>query len=458
MYCILHPDAALRSWRLVPWAYYRRGVRNARKLTAEEFALLCLCDGAHDLPDSPTLRGLFRKDLVQRCSRGKRALSDWQRMDCDNRYFPAVNWMITGRCNFNCLHCFNAADNRPLMSEWTLEEAEAFLDDARRCGVNAFTITGGEPMLHPNFFELLEGIYRRDMYVEELNTNGMYLTGEALDRMSSFGCRPLVKISLDGLGHHDWLRNRKGAEKMALEAMERCAARGFPVKAQTNLFRGNEASMLPTARRLDGLGVSEMRIIRTTESLRWRENAPGRSLSLEEYYGACLAFLEDYCREEHRMRVDLWQFTMADPGRKRYILRTAACGPGEYRDSLPVCRGNRGMAAVAANGNVYPCHQMSGWFEGHGWFLGNVKRQGLQPLLQRGPYLDAVCATVRDLAERNPQCAGCGYFTRCCGGCRAIALALTGEPFGADPAKCLFWKGGYLEKISAVMKGWELGN
>ena len=33
------------------------------------------------------------------------------------------------------------------MSEWFLKEAEKFLDEARECGVNAFTITGGEPML-----------------------------------------------------------------------------------------------------------------------------------------------------------------------------------------------------------------------------------------------------------------------------------------------------------------------
>ena len=58
------------------------------------------------------------------------------------------------------------------MSEWFLKEAEKFLDEARECGVNAFTITGGEPMLHSNFMDILTGIYERGMYVEEINTNG----------------------------------------------------------------------------------------------------------------------------------------------------------------------------------------------------------------------------------------------------------------------------------------------
>lgn len=54
------------------------------------------------------------------------------------------------------------------MSEWFLKEAEKFLDEARECGVNAFTITGGEPMLHRNFMDILTGIYERGMYVEEM--------------------------------------------------------------------------------------------------------------------------------------------------------------------------------------------------------------------------------------------------------------------------------------------------
>ena len=44
------------------------------------------------------------------------------------------------------------------MSEWFLKEAEKFLDEARECGVNAFTITGGEPMLDRNFMDILTGM------------------------------------------------------------------------------------------------------------------------------------------------------------------------------------------------------------------------------------------------------------------------------------------------------------
>ena len=47
---ILNPNIALRSWRLVPYAYYIKGERNAAGLKKEEFEFLSACDGKTDLP------------------------------------------------------------------------------------------------------------------------------------------------------------------------------------------------------------------------------------------------------------------------------------------------------------------------------------------------------------------------------------------------------------------------
>ena len=453
---ILNPNIALRSWRLVPYAYYIKGNRNAIGLKKEEFELLSLCDGKHDLERTPLLNRFVMTGMARPLADGKEAeLDPWQKRDCDNRYFPAMNWMITGKCNYNCLHCFNAADAAPLMSEFTLEEAEKLLDEAEKCGINAFTITGGEPMLHKHFFEILESIYRRGMFIEELNTNGYYIDQAALDRMKAIGCAPLIKISFDGVGHHDWLRNKKGAEKDALRAIRLCVENGFRVKAQTNVHRWNLDSMLPTLKLLDEIGIDETRIIRTTEVPRWNQNAQGATLELEEYFEAMLKLVAEYIKEDHKMRLDIWQLMTLFPENKSYRIRSVECGIGEYRDSIPVCRGNRGMIAVSANGNVFPCMQMSGYYEAKNDILGNVKKDGLQPLLQTGRYLSEVCTTVGTLAEKNPVCGNCPYFKHCVGGCRAIALTLTGDKLGVDLSKCLFYKKGYYEKTVSVMGDWK---
>lgn len=294
---ILNDKIALRSWWLVPYAYYMRNVKTAFGLKQEEFELLQQCDGKHDIEDSPLLQRLLEKQLCRRAEDGE-ILSEWQKhLDCNNRYMPSMNWMITGKCNYNCLHCFNAADNAPLMSEWTLDEAEKLLDEAQKCGINAFTITGGEPMLHKHFIEIVEGIHKRGMFVEELNTNGYFINQQILDKMKEIGCVPLMKISFDGIGHHDWLRNRKGAEKSALEAIKLCTKNGFPVKVQTNVHRNNVDSMLETAKLMDSLGVREMRIIRTTEAPRRVQNAGNATLGLTEYFDYSLC-----CNDLHSLQ------------------------------------------------------------------------------------------------------------------------------------------------------------
>ncbi len=454
MYYILNKSAALRSWVRSPYAYYIRGVRDAQRLTREEYEILCLCDAMHDIEDSKLIEDLKNKGFAIPCKKGEYSFLDWQNKKYENRYFPAMNWMITGKCNYNCLHCFNASDNSPLQSEWTLDEAAALLDQARDCGINAFTITGGEPMLHKNFFEILEAILSRDMFVYELNTNGYFITNEALARMKAMGCVPLMKISFDGIGWHDWLRNKKGAEGEALRAISLCIENGFKVKVQTNIHKGNINSISETLRMLDDMRVDETRLIRTSESPRWLNNSNGHTLTFKEYTDAMVALWADYADEEHKMNLTSWQVGTIFPKEKSFKLSAVECPSGTYREDSPVCKGNRGMIAVAANGNVYPCHQMSGYYEQQHDVLGNLKEESLKELLNNSKYMDEVCTTVGDLKAANEKCGKCRYFEYCCGGCRAIALAITNDKLASDPSKCFFFENGYYEKITNMLDGW----
>ena len=125
MYCILNSNIALRSWLKSPYAFYWRLNPFAIRLKKEEYELLKKCDGLTEIEDSELLDELIERELCEPCEKGARTLTEWQDKTYSNRYFPRMNWMITGKCNYNCRHCFNAADNAPLMSEWSLEEANA---------------------------------------------------------------------------------------------------------------------------------------------------------------------------------------------------------------------------------------------------------------------------------------------------------------------------------------------
>lgn len=170
---------------------------------------------------------------------------------------------------------------------------------------------------------------------------------------------------------------------------------------------------------------------------------------------AMLELWREYSKEEHEMRLTSWQIGTMMPKRKSFKLSPVECSAGQYREDAPVCKGNRGMIAVAANGNVFPCHQMSGYYEQHGDVLGNLKKGSLKELICGGRYMDEICATVGTLRKVNTRCGKCKYFEYCCGGCRAIALALSGDKMASDPSKCFFFGNGYYDKIVELLSGWE---
>ena len=458
MYYRLCEHIGLRSWKRAPYAYYVKKEAFAKRLSKDDYELLCLCDATHDLPESDQLQKLQEAGLIAPC-RELELPDAWSLpRRYDNRYFPKMNLMITGRCNYNCLHCFNAADNAPLMTEWGFEALCRIFDQARDCGIHAFTITGGEPMLHPHFEEILEEILRREMFVEELNTNGSFITEEILDHMKSLGCMPLMKISYDGIGFHDKMRGCKGAERSTISAIRLCVQKGFPVMVQMQVNKENLDILLPSLNMLEQEGVRSVRIIRTSESERWNRNCKDATLSFPEYYEKMLVLVESYCKEEHRMDVDIWQFLHLYPAERSFSLGPVRQNDGLYRGSAPVCKGNRGMVAVTAEGDVVPCLQMSGHFRAYGLRLGNLHNTALKDLLTESLYLDMVCATVDQLKEANAECASCVYFRYCCGGCRAIGRMLSEERsdvFGTDRSKCQFFQGGWDQKIVRTLRGWE---
>jgi len=458
VYCILNENIALRSWRLVPFACYYKGSSRASGLSEEEFHLLLKCDGKTEVEENGLSTGLLERGMISRCEKGEKTLSRWQTYrDCDNRYMPMMNLQITGRCNYNCMHCFNCRDNTPLQSEISLEKIGSLLDDCEKCGIGSFTITGGEPMLHPHFKEIMREIYKRGMFVFDLNTNGFFINRETLDFMRSVGASPLMKISFDGIGFHNWMRGVPEAEKRALDAISLCIEEKIPVKVQMNVNRMNRETVLPSLELLDEMGVGETRIIRTTDAPRWIENARGQSLTTEEYYDFTLDVIPKYASKPHKMAVTVWQVMNYNPVRREYALAPLAMKHKGYRQSLPVCTGARGMIAVGANGNVYPCMQQQGFFEQQGIVLGNVFTDGLQSVLRDSEYMKTVCYTVGDRVKDCKDCRECRYLKVCGGGCPALGIITNGNrPEGcllADRTKCVFFRDGYDRKFEKAMKG-----
>ena len=458
MFYRLKDDIALRKWRYVDRAYYRKGVDQALGVSKEEFETLLLCDGEHDLNDNSVLQNLIKRNLIEKCNKGD-SPTEWSKLhEYDNYYFPRMNLMITGKCNLNCLHCFNAKDNAPLNSELSYDDVINILDQAKDIGVHCFTLTGGEPLVHRRFLDIVKAIYERDMYVFELNTNGLLITQKMLDTFKDIGCDPLIKISFDGIGYHNWIRQHPKAEELTLKAIELCIKNGFRVKAQVQVNRKNVDVMMETAKLLDKMGVDEMRIIRTTEAPRWEKNSPQSSLTIEEYYEKMLDFARILQKSDIKMNIDIWQFLRIYPKQKRYYLVPISCSKEKFNIRIPMCKGNRGMIAVSSKGEVVPCLQMSGYFLEKGISLGNLFKTPLKELVKDSPYLDLAMAPLLKQLLESDKCGNCKYYKACTGGCPALGLLYSKDVnfYHEDITKCIFFENGWYEKVQETLTDYHL--
>lgn len=458
MYYRLKDDIALRKWRYVDRAIYRKGMENAFGASKEEFDLLLKCDADHDLEVTPLIKVLLKRGYIEECEKGNHP-SKWSKLhEYDNYYFPKMNLMITGKCNLNCLHCFNAKDNAPLNSELSYEQILNILDQAKEIGVHAFTLTGGEPLVHSRFLDIVRAIYERDMFIFELNTNGLLLNQKMLDVFKELGCNPLIKISFDGVGYHNWIRQHPKAEELTLKAIDLCIKNGFMVKAQVQVNRKNVDVMMDTAKLLDKMHVHEMRIIRTTEAPRWEKNSPDSSLGFEEYFERMTMFAKEYIRTDMHMIIDVWQLLRLYPSYKAYELVPIACSKEEFNIRIPMCKGNRGMIAVSSKGEVVPCLQMSGYFLENKISLGNLFKTPLKELVRESDYLNLAMAPLLKQILENDKCANCKYYKACTGGCPALGLlyAEGNDFYHEDITKCIFFENGWYDRITNELKDWRL--
>ncbi|HEU4457134.1 MAG TPA: radical SAM protein, partial [Longimicrobium sp.] len=68
---------------------------------------------------------------------------------------PVVVWNVGRRCNLHCVHCYSDSSNREYMGELSTDEGRALLDDLAGFGIPALLLSGGEPLLRPDIFELI---------------------------------------------------------------------------------------------------------------------------------------------------------------------------------------------------------------------------------------------------------------------------------------------------------------
>lgn len=138
--------------------------------------------------------------------------SSWPQQTLDN-----VNWQLTYACQLRCTHCYTESGRRA-SAKLPREQLLAIADRLAASGVKSVQLTGGEPLLVPELFDIAEKLRKSDIEVH-LYTNGIDINEANVDEVTRlFTC---VHLSMDGptAPVHDAIRGRSGSFDAAIAAL-----------------------------------------------------------------------------------------------------------------------------------------------------------------------------------------------------------------------------------------------
>ena len=454
---ILEKEYAFRGWKLLPFAVQYRQAPLTEFFTEECYKLIMDCDGVTDIEWSKLTdnqRSIYehwvKNHIIRRAKKGDELLPYQKYRYYNARYKQTIQWSITGRCNYKCKHCFMSAPHA-VQGEPTWDELMTMLDAFDRCGIRNLHITGGEPMVRADFWDLIDEINKRDFVIDTIYSNGLLVTDDFLDRLEDKGIMPNFQFSFDGVGFHDWMRGVDGAEKIVLDAINRCVKRGCFVSISMVLCKESVGCIRESVNLLASLGVSHVKIGSASPLGEWT-NEPEHFLSKEELFEAFLEYIPHYFEDGKPVSIGLEGFFSCDvPDGKPYALHEKNIDVKLF-PRAQMCGHVRREMYVSPQGNILPCMSMVGGpIEQQ---FPNMLKTPLEEILDKDSvYMDIVSFTVEDYMKHNPECRKCEYKKDCCGGCRAIAVRDHPTDYLAkDLDTCKYYRDGWKDKKEKLLE------
>ncbi len=326
-----------------------------------------------------------------------------------------IYWELTRACDLACRHCRAEAIPWRDPQELSTEEGAALLERLTAFGepLPHLVLTGGDPLKRPDLFELIAHA-RRLGFTVALTPSGTYaLTEAVIARLKEVGIWMLA-LSLDGsdAARHDGLRGVPGSFEQTVRAARWAAAVGLPFQINTLVCAETLPDLPAIAERVAALGARRWSLFFLIPVGRGRllqEISPEESERLMHW----LIDLAPHVPFEIKT-------TEAHHYRRVVLQREGRHAPAAARRGFGVRDGN-GIMFISHIGEVYP----SGFLP---LPLGNVRQQDPVALYRAHPMFQA----LRDPDALKGKCGRCP-FRVVCGGSRARAYAVTGDPLESDP-------------------------
>lgn len=343
---------------------------------------------------------------------------------------PVVIWNLIRRCNLACKHCYSISADRDFPGELTTAEVFAVMEDLWNFGVRVLILSGGEPLLRADLFDIAHRAKAMGFYTA-LSSNGT-LIDEAMTRRIAAAGFDYVGISLDGLREtHDRFRRCTGAFERSLAALRLCRDAGLKVGVRFTLTRENTGDLAALLALVEEESIP--RFYFSHLNYAGRGNVNRRHDADHRLARQAMDLLFDTCWQ-HTVRGLERDYTTGNNDADgayfmMWVERRFPERAAHIRAKLVEWGGNASGVNVANIDNLGNVHPDTMWWH---YSLGNVRSRPFSAIWPdtSDPLMAGLKARPRPVKGR---CAECLYLDICGGNTRVRAQQLTGDPWQEDP-------------------------
>ncbi len=343
---------------------------------------------------------------------------------------PVVIWNLIRRCNLTCMHCYSLSADKDFPGELTTDEIFRVMDDLKAFRVPVLILSGGEPLLHPDIFEISNRAKAMGFYVG-LSTNGTLIDEALIDRVAEVGY-DYVGISIDGLREtHDRFRRKQGSFDASMGGVRLCRERGLKVGLRFTITGDNAADLPGVLALMEEEGVDKFYLSHLNYAGRGNHNRMQDAHFRLTRAAMDRIFEEAYCAErDGRAREFVTGNNDADGV---YLLHWVRRRFPEQADhiqaKLEQWGGNASGVNIANIDNLGEVHPDTFWWH-HS--LGSVRRRPFSEIWQdvSDPLMAGLKQRPRTIGGR---CGRCRHFAICGGNTRVRAHQITGDAWAEDP-------------------------
>jgi radical SAM protein with 4Fe4S-binding SPASM domain len=335
-----------------------------------------------------------------------------------------IAWEITRRCNLHCIHCRSSSEevvnDHPDPKK---EECIRIIDDITSFAKPVMVLTGGEPLLRKDFFEIAKYGTQKGLRVC-LATNGTLVNDEICQKLKEVDIK-MVSLSLDGPNEdiHDDFRKQKGAFKATINAAKLFKKHDIPFLINSSFTKRNQNTIQEVYKLAKELGATAWYMFMIVPT--------GRAEEL----------LNELISREDYEKILNWHYDMEK--NEKDVLVRPTCAPQYYRIILERSKkegekferrtlkfstgGSKGCIAgqliclINVDGDVLPCSYFP-------LPAGNIKKQSFKDIWENSELLK----NLRNFSSYKGRCGVCEYVN-VCGGCRARAYCLKDDYMEEDP-------------------------